>query len=35
MKITAVLMVDKIETSLPFWTERMGFVKTVEVTERK
>jgi hypothetical protein len=33
MKITAVLMVDKIETSLPFWIERMGFVKTVDVPE--
>jgi len=26
-------MVDKIETSLPFWIERMGFVKTVDVPE--
>jgi hypothetical protein len=33
MKITAVLMVDSIEKSLPFWVERMGFVKTVEVPE--
>jgi hypothetical protein len=33
MKITAVLMVDEIEKSLPFWVERMGFTKTVEVPE--
>ncbi|HTW63160.1 MAG TPA: VOC family protein [Bryobacteraceae bacterium] len=33
MKITAVLMVESIETSLPFWVERMGFAKTVEVPE--
>ena len=33
MKITAVLMVDSIEASLPFWVDRMGFTKTVEVPE--
>jgi hypothetical protein len=33
MKITPVLIVDEIEKSLPFWTDRMGFVKTVEVPE--
>lgn len=33
MKITAVLMVDSIETSLPFWVDRMGFTKTVDVPE--
>jgi len=33
MKITAVLIVDAIEKSLPFWVERMGFEKTVEVPE--
>jgi hypothetical protein len=33
MKITAVLMVESIETSLPFWVDRMGFTKTVEVPE--
>ncbi len=33
MKITPVLMVDEIEKSLPFWTGRMGFTKTVEVPE--
>jgi hypothetical protein len=33
MKITSVLLVDEIEKSLPFWVERMGFEKTVEVPE--
>ena len=33
MKITAVLMVDSIEKSLPFWVDRMGFTRTVEVPE--
>jgi len=33
MKITCVLLVDEIEKSLPFWVERMGFEKTVEVPE--
>jgi hypothetical protein len=33
MKITSVLLVDEIERSLPFWMERMGFEKTVEVPE--
>ena len=33
MKITPVLIVDEIEKSLPFWIERMGFTKTVEVPE--
>jgi catechol 2,3-dioxygenase-like lactoylglutathione lyase family enzyme len=33
MKITAVLMVESIEKSLPFWVDRMGFTKTVEVPE--
>ena len=35
MKITAVLLVEEIEKSLPFWVERMGFEKTVEVPEGK
>ena len=26
-------MVDRIEASLPFWIDRMGFAKTVEVPE--
>jgi hypothetical protein len=33
MKITSVLLVEEIERSLPFWVERMGFEKTVEVPE--
>jgi uncharacterized glyoxalase superfamily protein PhnB len=33
MKITAVLIVESIEKSLPFWVGRMGFEKTVEVPE--
>ena len=33
MKITPILYVDAIEPSLPFWMERMGFTKTVEVPE--
>jgi hypothetical protein len=33
MKITAVLLVEEIEKSLPFWAERMGFEKIVEVPE--
>ena len=32
-KLTPVLFVEKIEPVLPFWTERLGFVKTVEVPE--
>jgi len=33
MKLTPVLMVDEIEKSLPFWTDRMGFAKTVDVPD--
>jgi len=33
MKITTVLMVESIERALPFWVDRMGFTKTVEVPE--
>ncbi|HMJ61378.1 MAG TPA: VOC family protein [Bryobacteraceae bacterium] len=33
MKITPVLLVDNIESSLPFWTERIGFEKIIEVPE--
>jgi catechol 2,3-dioxygenase-like lactoylglutathione lyase family enzyme len=33
MKITAVLIVESIEKSLPFWIDRIGFEKTVEVPE--
>jgi len=32
-KLTPVLFVERIETVLPFWTEHLGFVKTVEVPE--
>lgn len=32
-KLTPVLFVEKIEPVLPFWTERLGFAKTVEVPE--
>ena len=32
-KLTPVLVVDAIEPCLPFWTERLGFAKTVEVPE--
>jgi uncharacterized glyoxalase superfamily protein PhnB len=31
MKITPVLIVEKIEPVLPFWIDRLGFEKTVEV----
>lgn len=33
MKITPVLVVEQIEKSLPFWVDRMGFEKTIEVPE--
>ena len=33
MKITPVLIVEEIEKSLPFWIDRMGFAKTVDVAE--
>jgi uncharacterized glyoxalase superfamily protein PhnB len=32
-KLTPVLFVEKIEPVLPFWTEHLGFIKTVEVPE--
>ena len=32
-KLTPVLFVERIEPVLPFWTEHLGFVKTVEVPE--
>ena len=31
MKITAVLIVEEIEKSLPFWTDRLGFIKIAEI----
>ncbi|MGH9667482.1 MAG: VOC family protein [Bryobacteraceae bacterium] len=33
MKLTPVLMLDAIEPSLPFWQERLGFEKTVQVPD--
>ena len=33
MKLTPVLMVEEIEKSLPFWVDRMGFTKIVDVPE--
>ncbi len=33
MKITPILFVQRIEPCLEFWTERLGFEKTVEVPE--
>ena len=32
-KLTPVLVVDEIEPCLPFWIDRLGFQKTVEVPE--
>lgn len=32
-RLTPVLAVEAIEPVLPFWTERLGFTKTVEVPE--
>ncbi len=32
-KLTPILFVEKIEPVLPFWTEHLGFVKTVEVPD--
>ncbi|MCC6540390.1 MAG: hypothetical protein IT162_22780 [Bryobacterales bacterium] len=33
MKITPILFVEAIEPALPFWTDRAGFTKTVEVPD--
>ena len=33
MKVTPILFVEAIEPSLPFWTDQLGFTKTVEVPE--
>ena len=33
VKITPVLFMDAIEPSLPFWVDRLGFTKTVEVPD--
>ena len=32
-KLTPNLIVDRIEDCLPFWIDRLGFTKTVEVPE--
>ena len=32
-KLTPVLIVEKIEPCLPFWIDRLGFQKTVEVPD--
>jgi uncharacterized glyoxalase superfamily protein PhnB len=32
-KITAVLFVAEIEPILPFWVDKLGFTKTIEVPE--
>jgi uncharacterized glyoxalase superfamily protein PhnB len=32
-KLSPVLFVEKIESVLPFWTEDLGFIKTVEVPD--
>ena len=32
-KLTPVLFVERIEPVLPFWTEHLGFIKTVEVPQ--
>jgi uncharacterized glyoxalase superfamily protein PhnB len=32
-KLTPVLVVDEIEHCLPFWVDRLGFEKTVELPE--
>jgi len=33
MKLTPVLIVEEIESSLPFWTERVGFQNVGQVPE--
>ena len=32
-KLTPVIVVDEIESCLPFWIDRLGFEKTVEIPE--
>ena len=34
-RITAVLLVNEIEPLVPFWVERLGFSKTIEVPDGK
>ena len=33
MKITSLLVVDEIEKSLPFWVDRMGFTKVMDLPD--
>jgi uncharacterized glyoxalase superfamily protein PhnB len=33
-KTTPIISVESIESSLPFWTEAMGYTKTVEVPHK-
>jgi len=33
MKLTPVVIVEEIEKSLPFWIDRMGFQKTIDVPD--
>ena len=35
MQVTANLIVDRIEDCLPFWVDRLGFEKSVEVQHEK
>jgi len=32
-RITAVLLVKEIEPVIPFWVDRLGFTKTIEVPD--
>jgi hypothetical protein len=34
-KLTPVLLVERIESCLPFWCDRLGFAKQVEVPHRE
>lgn len=34
-RITPVLLVNEIEPQLPFWVDRLGFTKTIEVPDGK
>jgi len=34
-KITPILFVERIEPVLPFWTQHLGFIKTVEVPDKE
>ncbi|HKW87853.1 MAG TPA: hypothetical protein VJN21_03760 [Candidatus Acidoferrales bacterium] len=32
-RITPVLLVNEVEPEIPFWVDRLGFTKTVEVPD--